>query len=91
MASLEPLTALTDLSLVHSVVGDAGIKHIAGITKLRKLRLSQTRLTDKGLETLANLNGVILLDLDSTAVSDAGFCGFDAPTRFRRWTYREPL
>ena len=91
MASLEPLTALTRLTPIHTSSGDTGRKHIAGVTKLRELRSSQIA-TDKGLESLGDLKGLVLLDLDLTAVSDAGLrCRLDALTRFRRWTFRARL
>ena len=51
---------------------DAGLQHLAGLTRLEWLELSQTQVTDAGLQHLAGLTGLRRLDLSQTQVTDAG-------------------
>jgi hypothetical protein len=53
-------------------VTDAGLKELAGLTKLRELKLDNTQVTDAGLKELAGLIQLIHLDLRNTTVTDTG-------------------
>lgn len=59
-----------DLSKLR--VGDAGLVHLKGLTKLEWLYLNGTQVGDAGLEHLTGLNNLTLLHLADTNVSDAG-------------------
>ena len=51
---------------------DAAMRHLKGLTKLRKLNLSGTRVTDNGLLNLKGLNRLEVLGLGWTKITDTG-------------------
>ena len=53
-------------------VSDAGLKHLKGLTQLRRLDLDRTKVSDAGLEHLKGLTQLRRLDLGDTKVTDAG-------------------
>jgi hypothetical protein len=53
-------------------VGDAGLKHLAGLKKLNDLNLSHTPVTDQGLEQLKGLTNLKELHLSFTRVTADG-------------------
>jgi hypothetical protein len=57
-------------------VTDAGLKHLSGWTRLRKLTLRYTPITDAGLVHLKHLQ-LEVLDLGGTHVTEAGLAAFD--------------
>ncbi|MGB7324436.1 MAG: hypothetical protein WBD31_06160 [Rubripirellula sp.] len=61
---------LNAIFLEHTPVTNDSLKHLSGLTKLRKLSLGSTRVDDRGLVTLASLKHLQWLWLDRTAVSD---------------------
>ena len=73
---------LADVARVGGIVGlrlngsrgvtDEGIRHLAGMTKLKLLDLSGTSITDSGLEVLRHLPALENLSLAGTAISDTG-------------------
>ncbi len=56
----------------HVGVGDAGMKALAGMPKLKLLSLHFTHVTDTGLTELAGLMDLQNLDLRYTKVTAAG-------------------
>ncbi len=69
------------LSLGHETprggarITDAGIAHLAGLTKLESLRLTGIKLSDAGLAHLANLKQLQTLELSGTRVTSKGLAG----------------
>jgi hypothetical protein len=53
-------------------VTDATLDHLAGMTKLRELDLTDSKVTDEGLAKLAGLPALEVVRLARTAVTDAG-------------------
>jgi len=51
---------------------DAGLVHLADLTKLESLYLSRTHVTDEGLRHVARLKGLKVLVLSDTPTSDDG-------------------
>ena len=51
---------------------DAGLTHLAGLTKLTYLNLRLTHITDAGLAHLNGLTNLSALDLSATQVTSAG-------------------
>jgi hypothetical protein len=69
------LAALKDLKwldLSRTQVTDTGLKEVAGLKGLQKLRLPATEVTDAGLKHLKKLKELRELDLSITKVSDKG-------------------
>jgi hypothetical protein len=54
------------------VFGDAELKHVQGLTKLKELSLSRSQITDNGLRLLKPLAQLEHLRLDHTEITDAG-------------------
>jgi internalin A len=64
---------VTDVWLYpSSTANDAVFVQVGRLTRLQRLRLSQTRLDDAGLAHLTGLTRLSELDLGSTRVTDAG-------------------
>ncbi|QDU63997.1 Leucine Rich repeats (2 copies) [Planctomycetes bacterium Pan216] len=53
-------------------ITDEGMRHLATMTSLRRLDLSDTNIGDVGLEHLTSLGDLEKLDLHSTRITDAG-------------------
>lgn len=58
--------------LANTQVSDAGLVHLAGLTKLTYLWLHNTKLTDAGLVHLKDLSNLVSLDLADTQITDSG-------------------
>ncbi len=69
--SLESLS-LRNYSRNSDNVGDAGVAHLAGLTKLESLDLEGTKLTDVGMASLAGLVNLKSLTISDTAVTNDG-------------------
>lgn len=70
-AKLEPLLPhLVSVDLSATQVGDAAVAKLAAATRLRMLRLSETKITDAAVEGLAKLPELESLNLFGTAVGD---------------------
>lgn len=54
------------------LITDAGMKHLAGLTQIRILNLSETGISDGGLRHLKGMMDLEELVLSSTAITDAG-------------------
>lgn len=73
---LAPLSALRPDDLYHLSLDlptpDSELRHVAHLTGLRRLFLSDTGTTDVGLRHVACLAGLDTLDLTYTDITDAG-------------------
>jgi len=67
LKQLEELALSQDVSLT-----DAGLAHVAGMTKLTKLWLSGATISDAGMKQVAKLPAVAEITLKLATVSDAG-------------------
>jgi len=72
LAPLSELAQLRILSLDETAVGNAGLKHVAGLRHLEELRLCNTAATDTGLQCLSGFSSLRIVDLMGTKVSDRG-------------------
>ena len=63
---------MRQLDLCHTKVGDLGLEHLKGLTKLERLELTGTAVTDAGLEHLKGLSQLRELHVDYTKVTDEG-------------------
>ncbi len=66
------LPGLRFLSLADTAVTDAGLAHVARLTRLEELHLDNCPVTDAGVAQLAPLARLRILDLKGTRVTDAG-------------------
>lgn len=69
---LKRLRNLESLSLQYTKVGDAAMREIAHLIKLKVLEVNHTGVTDEGLTFLGQMKELNQLMLSDTAVSDAG-------------------
>ena len=53
-------------------VTDAGVKHLKGLKKLRRLTLNRTAITDAGLGHLSGLTNLEVLEVGGTRITNAG-------------------
>jgi hypothetical protein len=61
------------LELYGTAVGDAGMKHLAGLKELRLLRLDSAGVTDEGAKSLTGLRQLGFLDFgESCRVTGIG-------------------
>jgi len=67
---------LTALDLRDTQVGDEGLAHFKGCTKLRFVDLEWTSVNDAGLATFKDCENLELLELSHTQVGDAGLAHF---------------
>lgn len=73
LAHLESMKNLEGVSLeMREKITDAGLTHLNGLTKLRKLNLYGTQVSDEGLKLLGRLTNLEELNLSHTRVTDAG-------------------
>jgi hypothetical protein len=68
-----------------SAVGDADLKWLRGLTRLRVLNLNNSHITNKGLTQLKGLVNLRTLSLPNTAIGDAGMA------QVKRLTHLEVL
>ncbi|XP_041103536.1 uncharacterized protein si:ch73-173p19.1 [Polyodon spathula] len=70
---LSQLVLLTELDLTdYTQVTNQGVCHLAGMSRLKKLSLSNTLVTDEGLVSLQSLQELVELCLDRTTVTSKG-------------------
>ncbi|XP_029003667.1 uncharacterized protein si:ch73-173p19.1 isoform X2 [Betta splendens] len=73
LSFLSALSLLLELDLTdYTQVTDQGVQHLATMTRLKKLSLSNTQVTDAGLPSLRGLQELQDLCLDRTAVTSRG-------------------
>ncbi|MFT4557662.1 MAG: hypothetical protein ACI92S_003034 [Planctomycetaceae bacterium] len=71
LAHLTKVTTLEDLDLSeNNSINDAGMPHLSGLTKLKRLNLWRTYVGDPGVESLAGLTAMEWLNLDNSQISD---------------------
>jgi Leucine-rich repeat (LRR) protein len=82
---LKSLTDLQRLELDESRLGDAILERIAGLTKLRVLKLCLADVTDSGLRHLQRLTALEELDLSfNLEITDNGTANLRTLSRLRR-------
>ncbi|XP_028288759.1 uncharacterized protein LOC114453194 [Parambassis ranga] len=70
------LSLLSELDLTdYTQITDQGVGHLATMTRVKKLSLSNTQVTDAGLPSLRGLHELQELCLDRTAVTSRGVAG----------------
>ncbi|MHC4889984.1 MAG: leucine-rich repeat domain-containing protein [Planctomycetota bacterium] len=78
LAHLAELTTIEELNLSDTLVGDAGLEHLTGMIKLKKLDLGNRyypvsdKITDAGMVHLNNLKSLEELKLAYDGVTDIG-------------------
>jgi hypothetical protein len=77
VAHLESLTNLVCLDLDCPTLSGEGIRHLAKLTKLSRLKLNGCRITDNDLRQLASLPNLESLELRNTTFSGIGFAGLN--------------
>jgi hypothetical protein len=70
--NLAAFPRLSGLGLAGTTLGDAGLRHLRGLTALETLSLAQTQVTDEGLVELLGLKRLRHLDVRGTQVTAAG-------------------
>ena len=60
------------LSIHGTLITDAGLVHLKGLTKLQELHLNETKVTDAGLAHLKRLAELQTLLLGGTSITDRG-------------------
>ncbi len=79
LAELAPLKDnLSSLTLYSTGIGDAGVPHLAQLTKLHRLSLNGTKITDAALEHVAKLPDLHFVQLAVTKVTAAGVAKLQA-------------
>jgi len=77
LGNLAGLNQLEELSLENTLVGNAGLAHLKGMTKLQKLQLRSNpgtgRITDAGMVHLKHLKSLEELELPFDGITDAGY------------------
>jgi beta-lactamase regulating signal transducer with metallopeptidase domain/5-hydroxyisourate hydrolase-like protein (transthyretin family) len=85
---LRALRGLTDLELLWvsegNAVTDAGVAHLTGLTKLKRVHLSGSRLTDASLAVLAGLPALEELGIGNNVFTDDGLKQLAGLTNLRR-------
>ncbi|HLB75219.1 MAG TPA: hypothetical protein VJJ98_14455, partial [Sedimentisphaerales bacterium] len=72
MAVVGRADTLLAVDLYGSKISDAGMAHLAGLTKLQTLLLTNTKIGDAGLAHLAGLTKMQSLFLTNTKIGDEG-------------------
>jgi Leucine-rich repeat (LRR) protein len=83
LAPLAELTALEDLDLHGTAIGDGTIQNLGALKKLRRLDLQGTQVTDAAVATLAGLKDLESLNLYRTKISNAGLSQLSQLPRLR--------
>ena len=76
----------SSVRLSTTKVGDAGLVHLKGLTRLQSLNLNDTKVSDAGLVNLKGLTRLRSLTLNNTKVSDAGLVHLKGMTQLQ-WLY----
>ncbi len=71
MEHFRQLETLEELSLTRYKLSDAGVRSLAGMTRLTRLELKEMSITDACAETFERLTGIMSLNLSNTKVGDA--------------------
>lgn len=85
LAALAPFEALAHINMSKArAVGDAGIRHLAGLRRLEVLDLYSTRVSDAGLVHLRALESLQHLHLGATRVRGSGLAWLSGLRALRR-------
>ena len=71
-AILAEFPDVADLNLYKSSIGDAGLVHLKGLTKLRSLAMGSTNVTDAGLVHLRDMTQLTYVGLRANNITDTG-------------------
>ena len=66
-----PATA-TSIDLSYTKITNTGLKHLANLTHLEKIRIAGTQISDEGIATLMELDNLWLVDADHSQISRKG-------------------
>ena len=66
MKSVGELRHLEELELQLTGIGDDGVRHLAGLTDLRRLSLHGTKVTDAAMADVAKMKDLTNLTLSQT-------------------------
>jgi hypothetical protein len=84
LSFIEHLTELRTLDLGENRIVGPGMKHLAGLSKLKNLWLIDcNRFTDEGMEHMPSLTGLEDLVIQHTQVTDAGLKSLDGLPNLR--------
>jgi hypothetical protein len=72
LAHIATLRSLFLLSLMNTDVGDAGVEHLTGLSRLQIVELDNTAVTDDALADLASVPSLYRLSLAGTTITDTG-------------------
>ncbi len=73
LVSVRDLPSLKAVRLMGTYgISDAGIKNLAGLTRLEELWITGTEVTDTGLKSLSQLKHLTHLTIEGTRITDAG-------------------
>ena len=61
-----------EVFLIDTRINDTDLRHLEGLTDLRKVYLNYTQVSDEGLRHIRRLTNLTVLNLDSTRVTDTG-------------------
>ena len=64
-------------------ITDAGLKHLAGLTKLEYLNLQGQHITDEGLKHLSGMTNLQTLSLSFSGITDEGLKHLDGFQKLR--------
>jgi hypothetical protein len=73
MKVVSAFTALENLNLDYTSIGDAGLTDLAGLRHLKALGLDSTYVTDKSRDTLLALKKLEKLNIYHTVISPAAY------------------
>ena len=83
--------SITTVDLSNTLVNDADLEHLKGMTSLRELKLGSTEVTDAGLEHLKGMTSLQSLDLRVNEITDAGLEHLEGLTSLHTLDLRETL
>lgn len=84
LVSLKKYPLAGRIDLTGTLITDAGLQHLTGLTGLTALCLGRTRVTDAGLQHLVELKELRELGLFQTEVTDAGLETLQALGKLQR-------
>lgn len=90
LAAMAPLRAnVVRLDLTGTAVTDGGLQQLAGMDRLRVLRLNETATTDAGVRHLRTLEALESLSLFRTRITKAALNDLAALPNLKSWTAAE--
>jgi hypothetical protein len=72
LSSVKAMPGIVKLNLYDSSIGDAGVRHLESISKMKWLNLDKTLITDAALVSVAKMSDLEFLHVGSTQISDEG-------------------